>query len=340
MKKGKLKLFALIAFFILAIEPVFSQAPIPDIFSPTFSYLSGRYNSDILVQLTTSTPNALIYYTLDGTEPDVTSQQYIGNISISGDGNYKTLKAITISQDTLKSLISSAIYIIDYSFNPNASYLTNLTWGQYNNFIQGDWFGYASTPWTTNYCVKLSILPNGNYIDTTTSGNFSSSFDDVFLPVFYYGITNVSPLKTITLYNILASGYANGYITIDFGFSSTNQDELRYIKFIDDKNLYLEMWHQSQYGPLKYYLTKKNPDIPTSIPEYQNESILIYPNPVSDFLCIKNLNSNVQLINQLGQSFILEKSEIITVSSLPKGLYFILFQNTAGVQVKQKIVLE
>lgn len=339
MKHKKIKFYILFTLLNLTINSVFSQTPPLDVFSPTFSHLSGRYNNDIQVQLATRTDSSKIYYTLDGSTPDSTSQLYTGNILISGDGTIKTIRAITIEHDSLKSRISSSIYVIDYSFNPNAAYLTNLTLSDYNNFMIGDWVGYANTPWTNNYSIKLSILSNGNYIDTTTSSSVSLPFSDYFHPVFYYGIPDVTPYKIISLGSILISGYANGFVDIDFGIS-TNHDELRYIKFIDNKNLYLEMWHHSTYGPLKYFLTKVNSSITTEIKENIIENTSVFPNPTSDFLVIKNLNSNVTLINQFGQSFIFERKEIITVSHLPKGLYVLIFKNIDGIQIKQKLILE
>lgn len=340
MRQSHLKFFVSVVLWVFSATESYSQTISTTVFSPTFSHLSGRYNTDIQVQLTASTlnQNASMYYTLDGSEPDGNSQLYTGTISIAGDGNYKILKAITISPDNVRSLTSSATYIIDYAFDPNAPYLTNLTWANYTDFIVGDWFGYASTPWTDDYCVRLSILPNGNYIDKSTSGSGFDDSTDIFFPVFYYGITEPSPLKTIVPHDILASGYANGFITIDFGVS-TNEDELRYIKFSDDQNMYLEMWHHSTYGPLKYYLTK-SPQHTAGIDEQTNSAIAVYPNPASDFLVIKDLDSDVQLLNQLGQSFLIEKDAIMTVSDLPKGFYIITYQNTAGAQVKQKLILE
>jgi len=339
MKNAKLKIYLIMVISVITISSVFSQTPTPDIFSPTFSHLSGRYNHDIKVQLTSKTLNSKIYFTLDGTDPDTSSQQYMDSILIAGDGNYVTLKAITISQDTLKSLISSAIYIIDFSFNVNSNYLTNLTWSEYNNFIVGDWFGYTTNPWTDNYCVKLSILPNGNYIDTTTSGCGLFTYNDVFEPVFYYGTSNTSLLKNISIYNILPSGYANGFITIDFGLNSTNQDELRYIKFIDNRNLYIEMWHDHSYGPLKYYLTKNSPLLPAGLIENKLEKSFVYPNPASDYIHIENLNSSVEFINQLGQTFLIDKNEKISISHLPKGLYLLSFKNKEGFIVRQKLMI-
>lgn len=328
------KFFLLVAALFLTISLVFSQTN-SEVYSPKFSHLSGRYNADFQAVLTATTPNSTIHYTLDGTMPGSSSPLYTGAIPISGNGNQVSLKAIAIS-GSQQSFISSATYVIDYSYNPSAPYLTNLSWSQYTNFLPGDWFGYTVTPWTCNYSVKVKILANGNYIDTTTSTSCLGPNDDTFLPVFYYGITDTSSLKNISLYNILSSGYANGYITIDFGVG-TNQYELRYIKFIDEDNLFIEMWH-NQNGPLKYYLTKNRPVL--GIHENTEVQSRIYPNPTSDYLVVENLNSNVLLTNQLGQTITLEKNDKISVSHLPKGMYFIQFNNTKGETVRQKILIE
>lgn len=331
------KLLSLAATLFLTINTTFSQTN-SDVYSPKFSHLSGRYNANIQVALTATTPNTTIHYTLDGTTPNNSSQLYTGTIPITGNGNQVTVKAIGIGAGNLHSFISSATYVIDYSYNPNANYLTNLSWSQYNNYLSGDWFGYTSTPWTCDYSVKVKILANGNYIDTTTSTSCLGPNDDTFLPVFYYGITTASNLKNINLYNILASGYANGHITIDFGPSGTNQYELRYIKFMDENNLFIEMWH-NQNGPLKYYLTKNRPTL--GIDDNNTEAqALVYPNPASDLLFIENLNSDVLLTNQLGQSFTLEKSDKLSVSHLPKGLYFIQFNNYKGELIREKLLIE
>lgn len=335
MTRNLPKLVSMIAALFLAIGTIFSQTN-SDVYSPKFSHLSGRYNSNIQVTLTPSTPNSTIYYTLDGSTPSSSSLQYTSGIPISGNGNQITLKTIAIT-GSLQSFVSSATYVIDYSYNPNANYLTNLSWSQYNNYLSGDWFGYASTPWTCNYSVKLSILSNGNYIDTTTSTSCLGPNSDTFLPVFYYGTTAASNLKTMSVYNVLGSGYANGYITIDFGFSGTNQYELRYIKFMDENNLFIEMWH-NQNGPLKYYLTKHRPTL--AVDENTQAQTLIYPNPTSDFISIENLNSDILLTNQLGQTVTLEKSDQISISHLPKGLYFIQFSNTKDEQISGKLVIE
>lgn len=72
------------------------------------------YITNIKIQLSTRTSDSIIYFTLDNTDPDSTSQEYDGNISSAGDTNIITFKAFTISNRTDESLISSATYIIDY----------------------------------------------------------------------------------------------------------------------------------------------------------------------------------------------------------------------------------
>ena len=336
MKHPFLKISTLIIFFVFSITNVFSQT-----FSPMFSLLSGRYNSDIQIQLTTNDSNADIYYTIDGTEPDNSSLEYSGNISIAGDGNITTIKAISISDNLVASIISSAKYIVDYDFDPNAEYLTDLTYSEYNNLIKGDWFGYTTNPWSIDYCVELSILSDNKYVDrTTTATGILMSGDDGFHPVFYYGVSDPSPLKEIEIYDILASGYATGFVDIVFQGGNTNTDNLRFIKFIDENNLYLEMWHSNTYGPLKYYLTKENNTKTNTSEVYEYQKSKMFPNPASDFITIKSLNSNVQFVNQIGQTFVLEKNEMISVVHLPRGLYIISFTDDEGKSIRQKLILK
>src|SRR5688572_6050774 len=104
MKPFNFKLFILFSLLTIELNQGYSQTP--DIFSPVFSHLSGRYNSDIQVQLTSRTTDATIHFTLDGTEPDSTSQVYSGPIPITGDNTYITLRAIAIN-DSGKSFIGS-----------------------------------------------------------------------------------------------------------------------------------------------------------------------------------------------------------------------------------------
>jgi len=83
-----------------------------DLSKPIISVTAGTYNSNQLVKLTTSTKDAKIYYTIDGTEPTVKSAMYTKEITIS---KTLTLKAITIKSDVIASEVASADYTIKRS---------------------------------------------------------------------------------------------------------------------------------------------------------------------------------------------------------------------------------
>ena len=80
--------------------------------------------------------------------------------------------------------------------------------------------------------------------------------------------------------------------------------------------------------------------------EVQNQDLLIYPNPVSDFLTIKNLDKKVaqkvKIFNSLGQVVFSEKinlsEEKIDLSNLRKGNYVLEISNRQGVVSQRRII--
>ncbi len=80
---------------------------------PSFSSAPGFFPAPITVTVTCADPNATVYYTLDGHEPDASSAVYSGPITIA---NNVVLRAIAInsSNPALEpSLIQSASYFIN-----------------------------------------------------------------------------------------------------------------------------------------------------------------------------------------------------------------------------------
>ena len=91
----------------------------------TADYPSGDYNTEFNVALSTVTPNAVIYYTTDGSDPIESGREYDGKITITKD---TTLRAAAM-YDGLYSEISSYYYIFtgfnDYridAFHPSGVY--------------------------------------------------------------------------------------------------------------------------------------------------------------------------------------------------------------------------
>ncbi|MDD7795787.1 chitobiase/beta-hexosaminidase C-terminal domain-containing protein [Clostridium sp. 'White wine YQ'] len=79
---------------------------------PTANPVSGKYNSERKVELSTVSKNADIYYSIDGTEPNMDSSLYVSPITVNKD---TTIKAFAIKQgnksatETFKYTIDSAV---------------------------------------------------------------------------------------------------------------------------------------------------------------------------------------------------------------------------------------
>ena len=76
---------------------------------PVLNLASGTYSAVQSVAITDDTPGAVIYYTTDGTDPDLNSRVYGGPISIAVD---LKLKAMAVSKNYAHSDLASA----DYAF--------------------------------------------------------------------------------------------------------------------------------------------------------------------------------------------------------------------------------
>jgi hypothetical protein len=77
--------------------------------APTFSPVGGTYIEAQTVEISTATEGADIYYTLDGSDPDMDSEMYDTPIVVS---TTTTIKAVAVDGDDNFSSVSSATYTI------------------------------------------------------------------------------------------------------------------------------------------------------------------------------------------------------------------------------------
>lgn len=84
---------------------------------PVASVSEGFYTSKQYVSLSTATPGASIYYTVDGSAPSVSSTLYAGAISIVGN---KTLKAIAVKAGYAVSTVMSKNYQVILQLIPDS----------------------------------------------------------------------------------------------------------------------------------------------------------------------------------------------------------------------------
>jgi hypothetical protein len=88
---------------------VAAYAITPPAATPTFSEAAGTYTGTQTVSLADTTPNATIYYTIDGSTPTTTSTVYSGAITVSST---ETIQAIATAPGYATSAVASAPYTI------------------------------------------------------------------------------------------------------------------------------------------------------------------------------------------------------------------------------------
>src|SRR5207237_1262602 len=127
--------------------------------TPTFSPAAGTYTSAQNVTITTSTPNATIYYTADGTTPTTTSLRYAGPVTISAT---TTLKAMATASGLTNSAVATGVYTIQ---SGTASTVAPPTFSP----APGTYTGYAEVTMTTA-TSGASIYYTTNGADPNTAG--------------------------------------------------------------------------------------------------------------------------------------------------------------------------
>jgi hypothetical protein len=89
------------------VESATQAAPV--VFSPA----SGTYENQVVVSMSSVTPDAMIYYTTDGSEPTSTSTLYEGAVTLDQTGETTVVKAIATKENMTDSPVTMASYQID-----------------------------------------------------------------------------------------------------------------------------------------------------------------------------------------------------------------------------------
>jgi hypothetical protein len=97
--------------------------------TPVIAPGTGSYTSTQQVTITDTTPNAMIYYTTDGSSPSASSTKYTGAITVSSD---ETLKALA----TAAGYSQSAIALATYTFHEAVATVTPTSLA-FGNQIEG-----------------------------------------------------------------------------------------------------------------------------------------------------------------------------------------------------------
>ena len=133
---------------------------LPSTAQPTFSPAAGLYTSPINVEISSTTDNASIYYTLDGTTPTTSSTLYTSPISISQN---TTVKAMATANGHANSLITSATYTFPETV-ANLAAFKALPNGSTSYMIDNDvTFVYGGGGYSYVKDASASLLLYGNF---------------------------------------------------------------------------------------------------------------------------------------------------------------------------------
>lgn len=143
-----------------------------------------------------------------------------------------------------------------------------------------------------------------------SSKNVSSNVDIGFVDFINHNY-HITPL-------CIANSYANGIAKFPL---SDFEGDLRFASHLDagaDQN-----------------------DIITNNDQYSQENSIIYPNPAKDQIniIIDDLSFEVQILNTLGQTILLQKNiKTIDVSCIPKGTYILIIKTEKSIN-QQKVIM-
>ncbi|MGA2976764.1 MAG: chitobiase/beta-hexosaminidase C-terminal domain-containing protein [Spirochaetia bacterium] len=127
--------------------------------TPQFDPTEGTYTTDQSVTISTTTLEATIYYTSDGSDPttSATKQTYSTAITITGPSTTKTIKAYATNAAMSDSTVGSATYTVSYP-TYTVSYIANGASGT----VPVDSRSYLAGQ-TVTVLDRGSLLKSGNY---------------------------------------------------------------------------------------------------------------------------------------------------------------------------------
>ncbi len=97
--------------------------------APSFNPPPGAYTSTQSVAISTTTANATIYYTTDGSTPSTASPKYIGPVSV---GATETLSAMATASGLSNSPITSGVYTLDLGGVSSINFASGFSGGGMN----------------------------------------------------------------------------------------------------------------------------------------------------------------------------------------------------------------
>lgn len=315
---------------------------------PTFSPGGGTYYEPQTVTISSTTENAHIYFTLDGSTPNETSNTYLGPITINSS---VTLKAIALHSGMYDSEIASASYVVidtnallelpfNISTNSETEHLDICQIPGFRSYHLGSSYADGSVKFEASQASKAMLVAHldsapEQLIFELKGKNGGSN------PAAYEGIEMiVSESSDNVNWHDLATITENEIATENFvRFSDFRlHTDTRFIRW----KLVSASKGNTQLNNI--VITKKTETEEDSTPVvlYANPNLHIYPNPTKDILNICHTEGpvlSVALINIEGQTITRwsRPSQCISLNNIPEGIYILEIQTSNGL-TRKKII--
>jgi hypothetical protein len=145
--------------------PPVDAGPSQAVATPTFTPAPGTFPAAQDVTIATTTPNATIFYTTDGTNPTSASVVYSGAISVAKN---TTIRAFATATGFKDSAVAAGAYVINIPPGTTAPVDINTPTGTYNNPVAT---GLATTSSPATICYTLDgSAPTCNATTATCTG--------------------------------------------------------------------------------------------------------------------------------------------------------------------------
>jgi hypothetical protein len=281
---------------------------------------------------------------------------------LSGNNNNGTINSAILAQDRFGNLNSA------YRFNGSESITVPAS-----ATINQIYFG-ASNAFSTSYWVKLDASQNGNLGITYAKGTWNNS-NEIFMDLagmraeqsggsnnpkvegiynfnqnlWHHVVISHDPLSNpstkLYLNNVLDTATNSNFTvnnvggTLYIGHGSPAVHNSGFYGVLDDIRFYNRALTLCDVDTL---YTLPNP-LASGINENSiNLNFILYPNPSNDFITIKGIDvASFEITNLIGQTVIISadvRDNMINISELNNGVYFIIITDVKGKKGVKKII--
>lgn len=317
--------------------------------TPSIAPSGGTYYEPQTVTITTATPDANIYYTLDGVAPDNHSALYTMPFTIDSS---VTVKAIACKTDMYNSEIATANYMIfdtnslvvlpfDISTNSEIEHQNIILMNGFRashmgkSYTDGAAKFEASNAGSATLTAHLDSAPGKLSFDLKgkKGGSNPSAYQDIRILISQSddGLDWI-PITTVSEDEISTEDYThfNGYDL---------RPATRYIRW----KLMTATKGNTQLNNIKITRYDANDTTNTTVLDYNHQIFCLYPNPSSDIVHIHQGKFEVQsmtlsdLCGRELQNWTGRCPDSISISGLKSGTYLLKFLTTTGI-ITRKLV--